>query len=383
MSRIFGSLPVSIDRFLTPVDPEDPAGESLRYEGTYDKVKDARYADDPNLPRGIYERELETSDWEAVEELCTEALEERTKDLRLAAWLMEAWIHNHGFAGASGGIDLLTGLADTFWDDLYPQMREGDPEARLVLVEWIDNKLPPALRSVNITAPNMSGTSDQYTLLDWERTQRMDTDDDEHPTRNEILTSATLTPTAAYRELVEGLEQTMDASNAFLDLLEERCETTEVPPLHNWMDTLKAVKDFGQQVLADRETIDDDSSEETDDASGDKQVPSDSADAPSDATTEEPPSSSAEPTRLPAPPTVESVVIRSRADAYRLLWKASEYLLQKEPHSPTPYLVKRAVSWGNMSLDELLQELVNSGDDLAAIYELLGMTGDDEDARGS
>jgi type VI secretion system protein ImpA len=46
-----------------------------------------------------------------------------------------------------------------------------------------------------------------------------------------------------------------------------------------------------------------------------------------------------------------------------------------EPHSPTPYLVKRAVSWGNMTLNELLQELVSEEHDLEQIYKLLGMKG--------
>ena len=46
--------------------------------------------------------------------------------------------------------------------------------------------------------------------------------------------------------------------------------------------------------------------------------------------------------------------IRNRAEAYRMLTEAADYLLIHEPHSPTPYLVKRAVAWGHMSLTELL-----------------------------
>ena len=56
-----------------------------------------------------------------------------------------------------------------------------------------------------------------------------------------------------------------------------------------------------------------------------------------------------------------------------MLSEAADYLLMHEPHSPTPYLVKRAVSWGNMTLNELLQELVNEEHDLRQIYKLLGM----------
>jgi type VI secretion system ImpA family protein len=67
--------------------------------------------------------------------------------------------------------------------------------------------------------------------------------------------------------------------------------------------------------------------------------------------------------------------IRSREDAYRMLDEAADYLLRTEPHSPAPYLVKRAVGWGKMPLAELLQELLDSESDLKQIYRLLGTAG--------
>ena len=62
--------------------------------------------------------------------------------------------------------------------------------------------------------------------------------------------------------------------------------------------------------------------------------------------------------------------------------------MRTEPHSPAPWLVKRAVSWGGMTLAELpealrglgldlaelLDELLGQGENLASIKKLLGMT---------
>jgi type VI secretion system protein ImpA len=59
------------------------------------------------------------------------------------------------------------------------------------------------------------------------------------------------------------------------------------------------------------------------------------------------------------------------------LAEAAEYLIQKEPHSPVPHLVRRAVSWGNMTFAELVQELVEDQRNLQAIYGLLGMRSPD------
>jgi type VI secretion system ImpA/VasJ family protein len=63
---------------------------------------------------------------------------------------------------------------------------------------------------------------------------------------------------------------------------------------------------------------------------------------------------------------------RGRAEAYQQLSEIADYLMKIEPHSPTPYLIRRAVSWGEMSLAELLKELVGAGN-LTAVYSLLGI----------
>jgi hypothetical protein len=39
-----------------------------------------------------------------------------------------------------------------------------------------------------------------------------------------------------------------------------------------------------------------------------------------------------------------------------------------------PHLILRAVSWGNMSFGELVQELVTDQRDVGQIFQLLGMT---------
>ena len=65
--------------------------------------------------------------------------------------------------------------------------------------------------------------------------------------------------------------------------------------------------------------------------------------------------------------------IASRVDAYARLREAADYLMRTEPHSPVPYLVRRAISWGNMSLAEVLEQLLQKNADLATIYTLLGI----------
>jgi type VI secretion system protein ImpA len=70
--------------------------------------------------------------------------------------------------------------------------------------------------------------------------------------------------------------------------------------------------------------------------------------------------------------------ITSRAEAYRRLSEAADYLTKTEPHSPAPYLVRRAIVWGGMRLDELLPELVRNNSELSEIYRLLKIGRQDE-----
>ena len=69
-----------------------------------------------------------------------------------------------------------------------------------------------------------------------------------------------------------------------------------------------------------------------------------------------------------------------------MLTDAADYLMQIEPHSPTPYLVKRAIGWGRMTLTELLAELIRNPNDLMELYSFLGMRGSETreggDAQG-
>jgi type VI secretion system ImpA family protein len=63
--------------------------------------------------------------------------------------------------------------------------------------------------------------------------------------------------------------------------------------------------------------------------------------------------------------------IGNRTQAYQVLAEAADFLVRTEPHSPVPYLVRRAISWGEMSLETLMTDLIRNTNDLAEISRLL------------
>src|SRR5262245_50344693 len=104
------SFKFDIVRLLSPISVDEPTGEFLRYEGTYDRIAALRKEDDPQLDQGVWQASLKRADWPGVEEICLLTIETRSKDLQIAAWLLEAWIHLHGFAGLRQGLQLVADL---------------------------------------------------------------------------------------------------------------------------------------------------------------------------------------------------------------------------------------------------------------------------------
>src|SRR3954453_9491072 len=132
---------------VNPIPGPNPAGVDLRYDPLYDKIKEARHEDD-DAPQGDWQCARKTADYGMVSKLASEALATRSKDLQLAAWLTEAQLRREGFSGLRSGLEFLRTLLVRYWDDLYPQLEDGDPELRAAPLSWVGLTLTSAIRSV-------------------------------------------------------------------------------------------------------------------------------------------------------------------------------------------------------------------------------------------
>jgi type VI secretion system ImpA/VasJ family protein len=71
--------------------------------------------------------------------------------------------------------------------------------------------------------------------------------------------------------------------------------------------------------------------------------------------------------------------ITNRKVAFERLKEVAEFLKRTEPHSPVAYLVQRAIKWGDMSLENVITELVKNNDVRKQIMETLGVKQDGQD----
>jgi type VI secretion system protein ImpA len=156
---------VDLEAILTPIPGGSPAGADLRYDAVYEEIREARRAEEP-LAEG--EGEPKQPDWEKVIDLSLDALTAKSKDLQLAAWLTEALIRTEGFEGFAAGLTVLAGLLEQYWDTVYPALEEGDLEYRAGPLEFLNEKLWVALKSVPVTDPRVS---DGYSLLKYDESR--------------------------------------------------------------------------------------------------------------------------------------------------------------------------------------------------------------------
>lgn len=63
----------------------------------------------------------------------------------------------------------------------------------------------------------------------------------------------------------------------------------------------------------------------------------------------------------------------TREQAYRAVQDLAEYFKKNEPHSPTAYLLEKAVRWGRMPLPRLLNELIVDQPTLSELFRLMGL----------
>ena len=68
------AVAISIDELLRPISAEQPAGADLRWTPDWDRIKEARRADDDLDPGKWAKKERKAANWTQVKELCEAAL---------------------------------------------------------------------------------------------------------------------------------------------------------------------------------------------------------------------------------------------------------------------------------------------------------------------
>ena len=370
----FELLDIDAEKFFGPISQQAGSGASIQYDKIYDDIKEARRGDDSSLPQGVWETPLKKSDWREVIRLCIYGIQEESKDLQLAIWMTEAATNLHGFRGFTEGIQAINLLFQNFEDTLHPQDDEDDNTGRICCIEWFFNKLTTTLSLLPLTKISEI-TTQTYNFDYWLKSLKaaipQDNQDDEqqdetsHLTNREKFIEAFKATDSNWRTLNEEAARNSLLLLQNLEEILEELHGDEMPSASSLRNTLteliliheryKGVK--GMSVKDDQMP---DSNAETQE---------------NNAINDDPSPTNTKIYHLKA----QNGEIKTRTDAYEQLQNIAEFLMKIEPHSPAPYLVMRAVTWGHMSLPELLTELSSEQADIRQLTALLGLTSTEQD----
>lgn len=350
-----------IERLLKPIHPKNPVGENLHYSDTYDRIRDARFSEDKNIPRGVWVRPLKESDWDLVEKLCVEALTNATKDLQIAAWLLEAWFNKYQLWGLLHGLRLLKELQIQFWDEIYPRKDE-DPEYRLAPFEWLNHKFSNELMQIYLTFPESSEYK-AYTYGNYRGIVKKTPESkaskqhlkQQTVSHEDFKTARNHTSFDYFQNLLKDLKACQTEA-----LLIEQHITKNFKEFPGYLSKLKAdLEQIEQTVTSLAKECEPKPSKTLIQSTLDKLKPAFTGNEKTKNNKEKSMS--------------QQTPLSSRQQAYEQLKEIADFLAKLEPHSPTPYLIRKAVTWGEMTLAEVLNEISKEGGDILKIMKLLGI----------
>ena len=133
-----------------------PQGPIFATTQSSTRFKEARREEDDTLPAGDWDRPAKKADHRQVVKLASECLAKRTKDLRLAASLVESQFKLDGLAVLAPSIGLLRELQEKFWETLYPEIDEGDLQLRVNEIERAAKQLAISLGQLPVTRSGLT-----------------------------------------------------------------------------------------------------------------------------------------------------------------------------------------------------------------------------------
>jgi type VI secretion system protein ImpA len=337
------------EKLLAPIEGVLPVGPDLRTDSSptsiYYAVKDARMAARASERQMMLEGHHSGPplEWRPVLERGFEALAEKSKDLELAAYVVEALVRLQGFPGLRDGFCLLRELVERFWDQLYPLPDEDGIDTRVAPLAGLngdgaEGTLMGPLVRVPLTAGANAGP---YSYSDYQQAQALHGTSEEVRakriargaiTMEQFTQAVNETPPEFFDNLVQVLKDCQDEFEKLTAALDKACGDRSPPT--------SAIRSSLEQCL------------DTVRATAGHKLKSEAAPAEAPAAVETAPGMNG---TVAARPPGE---VQTREEAFAAITKIADFFRRTEPHSPMSYALDQVVRWGRLPLPQLLLELV-------------------------
>ena len=341
---------LDVELLLKPISVDHPAGVDLRsdeiehdwYEQIRRERSDARSVERRLDAEPDQDRIGLRKNWISVLELSQKLLTEYSKDLEVAAYLLEASIRIHGFSGLRDGFKTVRRIIEEYWPDLYPRMAEDQGPELSHLAGLNGGDVVGSLIGPILTQPvTGGGTAEEFICTEFLQARQLEALSPEDRERQlESIPQVTMdefrraigeTPTGFYVHLQQDVDECRDEFQQLRRTLAEVCGDL-TPPTMNILEALETFADILIYIAGptghenDEEMIDD-----TQDSVTSKNLATGNA---------------------------SFGPIRTREEALLALEAVAAFYQFNEPHSPMSSAATQLARWGRMSLPELVDILI-------------------------
>ena len=346
---------------LEPIEKENPSGRWVRYENKYLAIVAEKNADDPNLPMGEWERPLKQTDWKRVTDIAGDLLEKETKDLEICIFLIQGWTSLYGMNGLRCGLLLMYKLTEKYWDTLWPKFESSDSDARISPYKWLATKGPDFFKDKIVFLPRNEQREWSLTYLDnlIEKNSGSKSITLSNDQENKIIKKS-LSEIHLSKEDTNYLKEL--ESNALeaktiiekLDVYLEKKLGNESISFSKITLFIEEIVSFKKEVLRAKNIKNDETKKDNPKVSrtssnidiqeNTNKIESEKLEESTGLETEKNKLSSDHKEDL-------------RNQIYESIRVLSEKLRAIEPHSPSSYVLRRVSMWGNMTLEELIDDV--------------------------
>jgi type VI secretion system protein ImpA len=370
---------LDFEKLLAPIPGENPAGRPLRSDyspqSIYQAIKSARMAARATERDVAWDGEQSTgnqADWTPVLKLGPQIIAEESKDLEVSAWLTEALVRKHGYAGLRDGFRLIRSLSEQYWENLYPLPDEDGVLTRVAPITGLNGEEAEGvlITPINNVPLTDEGTYRSLSIADYKQALELARLDDAAKKSQRVAQGAVTlemferavreTPAEDVRRCSEDLAACREEFEKLGAVLEEKCGKGKegfslAPPSSQIRGALETASEHLQSLLRylpEQANL----AESGDGEGGNPLVPIEGR------------------ARFPA------THVQTREEAFRALLQVADFFRRTEPHSPLAYALEQAVRWGRMPLPELWSELVPDESVRQQLFKLVGIPSPEEHA---
>jgi len=324
---------LEIEPLLSALEGEAPCGVDLEYDAAFLALLEAG----AGRPETQWAAAV-PPEWSTVLGMAMD-LARRTRDLRIAVWLLRSAAHVHGLLGAVRGLQLVQGLIERHWDQVHPRIDASEGNDPTIRLNALMPLVHPDAGLADLRAATLSGERGALRVRDLELGlgQAQPLDGEAVPTEEGVLKAL-----AAALEASPALGQTMQAGQAAVLAIEASLvqhlgalQSVDLTPLKS---LLVVVAQGARRARG-------------------------AAVAPSD-----PIAKGAVPARA-----MSSVpgLIATREDAIQALQRVCDWIERNEPSHPAPLLIRRAQRLMSKNFLEIVRDLMPDG--LGQVERLAGI----------